>query len=133
MEKTNKIKAVCDIQLLNNYWCQNYLSADDRQEALNDYAIKTALVVGFYVDESVDPAFIAVYNLTPKSLHVTHVVGNFGRYVTALDEFTRMLARMCGYVEVTFCSKRRAIMNQWAKREGYTPSEIEFEFKKRVA
>lgn len=123
-----KIKAICDIDFLESRHC-DFLNEAQKCEILGDYAEKKSLVVGFVLDDL--ELFVAVYNLTPHSLHVEHVVGNFSRYVEALDSFSKALAAMCGYNRVTFCTERRAIANHHAPRAGYT-HEIDFQFVKKV-
>lgn len=132
MEKVNKIRFICDVDFLKSPHCI-YLSESEKQEVLNDYAEKTSLVVGAVMGDST--LFVAVYDLTPRSLHVRHVVGNFGRYYRELDKFSLGLAAMCGYGSVSFCSKRRAITEKWARHAGYDrlpELESQFEFVKRA-
>lgn len=130
MEKVNKIRAICDVDFLKSPHCV-YLSDDQKSEILKDYAQKTCLVVGFVLDDR--ELFVAVFNLRKDSLHVTEVVGSFGRYIRELDIYSKFLAATCGYKQVTFCSKRRAIIEQWAPKMGYEPvKEIHHEFVKRV-
>lgn len=128
MAAGQKIKAICDIDFLKSPHC-SYLSEAEKEEILNDYAVKTCLVVGFVCEDS--ELFVAVYDITPASLHVRHVVGNFGRHYRELDVFSQALAKMCGYNQVTFCTKRAAVM-KWAKAAEYCPTNIDFHFMKQL-
>lgn len=133
MENVKEIKFVCDVDFLKYGFFSNYLSEDEKQEILNDYAQKTSLIVGAIVNET--PQFMVVYNLTPKTLHLQHVVGNFGRYYRELDKFSLALASICQYRAVSFCTKRRAIAEKWAVHAGYNrlpELKCQFEFVKRV-
>jgi hypothetical protein len=132
MEKINKIRFICDVDFLKSPHCI-YLSNSEKEEILNDYAEKTCLIVGAVQGDMT--LFVAVYDLTPRALHVRHVVGNFGRFYRELDKFSLGLAAICGYGSLTFCSKRRAITEKWAKHAGFDrmpECESEFEFVKRA-
>jgi len=131
MEKLKQMRAICDVDFLKSQHC-DFLSPSEKEEILNDYADKSALIVGFVKAGNEHAEFVVVYYRAPKSLHVNHVVGNFSRYIRELDIFSQILARWCGYSDVTFCSKRRAIIEKYAPKMGYVPHEINFEFVKAV-